>query len=150
MRRSLVAAAVLLLSGSVGNAQEKQPVHVVIQAAPQQIKKAALAMFARNGYALDSETASQLKISKPFSNEETNAYNTAHWTNPPVANCRRVNTFLLSSEDHAISVSMVSETVCHSDGGWKFFRSDDEKDIQSMEDTLTGLKAKIEGADPRH
>jgi hypothetical protein len=150
MRRSLVAAAVLLLSSSVGNAQEKQPVHVVIQAAPQQIKKAALAMFARNGYSLDLETASQLKISKTFSNEETNAYNTAHWTNPPVANCRRVNTFLLSPEDHLISVSMVSETVCHSDGGWKIFRSEDEKDIQSMQDTLAGLKAKIEGADPRH
>src|SRR5882724_1328102 len=150
MRRSLEAAAVVLLSSCVGNAQEKQPVHVVIQAAPQQIKKAALAMFARNGYSLDSETPSQLKISKPFSNEETNAHNTAHWTNPPVANCRRVNTFLLSPEDHAISVSMVSETVCHSDGGWKFFRSDVEKDIQSMQDTLAGLKAKLEGADPQH
>jgi hypothetical protein len=126
------------------------PVHVVIQAAPEQIKKAALAMFARNGYSLDSETASQLKISKPFSNEETNAYNTAHWTNPPVANCRRVNTFLLSPEDHVISVSMVSETVCHYDGWWKIFRSEDEKDIQSMQDTLAGLKTKIEGADPRH
>lgn len=150
MRRSLVAAAVLLLSSSVGKAQEKQPVHVVIQAAPEQIKKAALAMFARNGYSLDSETASQFKISKPFSNEETNAYNTAHWTNPPVANCRRVKTFLQSPEDHAISVSMVSETVCHSDGGWRIFRSHDEKDIQWMQDTLAGLKAKIEGADQRH
>jgi hypothetical protein len=83
MRKSLVAAAVLLLSSSVGNAQQKQPVHVVIHAAPQQIKKAALAMFARNGYSLDSETASQLKISKPVSSEETDAYNTAHWTTPP-------------------------------------------------------------------
>ena len=150
MRRLLVAATVLLLSSSVGNPQEKQPVHVVIQAAPEQIKKAALAMFARNGYSLDSETASQLKISKPVSSEETNAYNTARWTNPPVANCRRVNTFILSPEDHAISVSMVSETVCHSDGGWKIFRGEDEKDIRSMQDTLAGLKAKIEGADQRH
>jgi hypothetical protein len=83
MRRSLVAA-VLLLSSSLGNAQEKQPVHVVIQAAPEQIKKAALAMFVRNGYSLDSDTASQLKISKPFTTEETDAYNTAHWTIPPV------------------------------------------------------------------
>lgn len=150
MRRSLVAVAVLLLSSSVGNAQEKQPVHVVIQAAPEQIKKAALAMFARTGYSSDSETASQLKISKPFSNEEKNAYNTAHWTNPPVANCRRVNTFLLSPEDHAIIVSMVTETVCHSGGGLRIFRSRDEKDIQWMQDTLAGLKAKIEGADQQH
>jgi len=150
MRRSLVAAAVLLLSNAVGYGQEKQPVHVVIPAAPELIKKAALAMFARSGYSRDSETASQLKISKPFSNEETDAYNTAHWTNPPVANCRRVNTFLLSPEDHAMSVSMVSETVCHSDGGWKIFRSHDEKDIQWMQESLAGLKAKIEGADPGH
>jgi len=150
MRRSLVAAAVLLLSSSVGNSQEKQPVHVVIQAAPEQIKTAMLAMFARNGYSLDSGTASQLKISKAVSSEETNAYNTAHWTNRPVANCRRVNTFLLSPEDHVISVSMVSETVCRSDGGWKIFRSDDEKDIRWMQGALAGLKAKIEGADQRH
>jgi hypothetical protein len=150
MRRSLAAAAVLLLSSSVGNAQEKQPVHVVIQAAPQQIKKVALAMSARNGYSLDSEKASQLKISKPFSNEETNAYNTAHWTNPPVANCRHVNTFLLSPEDHLTSVSMVSETVCHDDGWWKIFLSEDEKDIQSMKDTLAGLKAKTEGVHQRN
>jgi hypothetical protein len=149
MRKSL-AAALLLLSSSVGNAQEKQPVHIVIQAAPEQIKKAALAMFVRNGYSLDSNTASQLKISKPFTTEETDAYNTAHWTIPPVANCRRVRTFLLSPPDHAISVAMLSETVCHSDGGWKILRSDDEKEIQWMQDTLAGLKAKIEGADQRH
>src|ERR1700746_1090132 len=136
MRRSLVAAAVLLLCRSVGYAQEKQPVHVVIQGAPQQSKKAAMRMFARNGYSPASETASQLKVSKPVSSEETNAYNTVRWTNPPVTNCRRVNTFLLSPEDHAISISMVSETVCHSDGGWQFFRGADEKDIQSMQDTL--------------
>jgi hypothetical protein len=149
MRRSLVAA-VLLLSSSIGNAQEKQPVRVVIQAAPEQIKKAALAMFVRNGYSLDSDTASQLKISKPFTTEETDAYNTAHWTNPPIANCRGVRTFLLSPADHAISVAMLSETVCHSDGGWRILRSDDKKEIQWMQDTLAGLKAKTEGADQRH
>jgi hypothetical protein len=50
MRKSLVSVAVLLLSGYFGNAQDKSPIHVVIQAAPEQIKKAAMAMLARNGY----------------------------------------------------------------------------------------------------
>lgn len=49
MRKSLVAVAALLLSGYFGNAQDKPPIHIVIQAAPEQIKKAAMAMFARNG-----------------------------------------------------------------------------------------------------
>ena len=96
MRKSLVSVVVLLISGYVGNAQDKPPIHVVIQAAPEQIKKAAMAMFARTGYSLDSDTATQLKISKAFSEEETAAYNTAHWTNQPVANCRLVHLFLLS------------------------------------------------------
>src|SRR5437667_11749426 len=96
MRRSLVAAAVLLLSSAVGYGQEKQPVHVVVPAAPELIKKAALVMFARRGYSRDSETASQLKISKPFSNADTDAYNTTHWTNCPLANCPPVNRLLLS------------------------------------------------------
>ena len=149
MRRSLVAAAVLLLSSSADRAQEKQPVHVVIQAAPEQIKKAALAMFVRTGYSLDSETASQLKISQPFSTEETDAYNTANWTNPPVSNCRHVQTFVLSSVDHATGVVMVSEMVCHRAGAWLIFRNGNEKETQSMQSTLAYLKAKIEEADKR-
>jgi len=148
MRRSLIAAVVLLLSGLVANGQEKPPVHVIIQAAPEQIKKATLAMFVRSGYSLDSETASQLKISQPLSSEETDAYNTAHWTNPPVANCRRVHSFLLSSADHATSVAMITETACHTDGSWLIIRRDsNEKEIQSMQNTLSALKAKLEGAD---
>jgi hypothetical protein len=149
MQKLLIAAALLLPFSFVGNAQEKPPVHVVIQAAPEQIKKAALAMFARDGYSVDSDTASQLKISKPFTSEETDAYNTAHWTNPPVANCQHVHTFLLSPVDHAISVKMVSETSCHQDGQRLFFRSGDQKETQWMRTTLGDLKAKAEEAKPR-
>ncbi len=146
MRRSLVAASVLLVSSSVGNAQEKQPVHVVIQAAPEQFKKAALAMFARTSYSLDSQTPSQFKISQPFSSEETDAYNTANWTNPPVSNCRHVQTFLLSPADHATGVTMVSEMVCHRDGTWLIFRNPNEKEIQRMQNTLADLKTRTETA----
>jgi hypothetical protein len=70
MRKSLVAVAVLLLSGCIGSAQDKSPVRVVIQATPEQIKKAVMTMFARNGYSLNSDTALLLKISKPFNDEE--------------------------------------------------------------------------------
>lgn len=149
MRRSLVAAAVLLLSSSVGNAQEKQPVHVVIQAAPEQIKKAAMAMFARTGYSLDSDTATQIKISKPFSEEETAVYNTAHWTNQPVANCRHVQAFLLSPANEGTSVTMTTGMVCHSDGMWLIRRDDDQKEIQWAQNILDGLKAKIEETNKR-
>jgi hypothetical protein len=149
MRKSFVAAAVLLLSSTDGNAQQKQTVNVVIQAAPEQIKKAALAMFARNGYSLDSETASQLKISQPLTTKETDAYNTANWTNPPVSNCRHVQTFLLSPVDHATGVAMVSDLVCHRDGAWLIFRNPNEKEIQSMRNTLANLKSKTEEADKR-
>jgi hypothetical protein len=149
MRKSFVAAAVLLLSSSVGNAQEKPPVQIVIQAAPEQIKKAALAMFARTGYSLDSEGPSQLKLSHPYSSEETNAYNTAHWTNPPVANCRHVETFLLSAVDHSTRVAMVSDTVCHQDGSWLIRRDPSEKETQWMQNILADLKAKTEEAAKR-
>jgi hypothetical protein len=149
MRKSFVAAGAFLLWGLVGDAQEKPTVHLVIQAAPEQIKKAALAMFVRTGYSLDSDTTSELKISKPFTTEETDSYNTAHWTNPPVANCRRVHAFLLSPADHAVSVTMVSETVCHTDGLWLIRRDPNEKEIQFMQNTLADLKAKIEEMNQR-
>ena len=71
MRRLLVAMAALLLSVVIGGAQEKSPVvQAMIQAAPEKIKKAALAMFVPLGYSIDSDTASQLKISRPWSSEE--------------------------------------------------------------------------------
>jgi len=150
MRKSLVSVAVLLLSGYFGRAQDKSPIHVVIQAAPKQIKKATMAMFARNGYSLDSDTTAQLKISKPFSEEETAAYNTAHWTNQPVANCRHVQTFLLSRADEGTNVAMVAEMVCHNDGRMWLFRSDgDQRETQWAQNTLADLKVKIEEINKR-
>jgi hypothetical protein len=143
MHKPLVAAGLFLLCGFV-SAQEKPTVHVVIQAPAEQIKKAALAMFVQTGYSLDSNTASQLKISQPFSTEETDAYNTANWTNPPVSNCRHVQTFLLSPVDHATGVAMISEMVCHRDGAWLIFHNPSEKEIKSMQNTLANLKAKTE------
>jgi len=53
-------------------------------------------------------------------------------------------------EDHATSVTMHWDTVCHVDGGWRIWNRDDEKDIKLMQATLADLKAKIEGADQRH
>jgi hypothetical protein len=104
----------VLLSGVIGGANETPPVvQEVIHATSEKVKKAALAMFVPDGYTIDSETASQLKISQPFSSEETNAYNTAHWTNPPVANCRRVRSLLLSPADQAINVTMVGDRVSY-------------------------------------
>lgn len=159
MRRSLVAAAVLLLSSSVGNAQKKQPVHVVIQAAPEQIKKAAMAMFRRQGYTLDSDVAlidcnpcrpgTVLKISKAFSDDETAAYNTAHWTNQPVANCRHVQEFLLFAADEGTDVMMTPGMVCHTDGMWLIRRDGDQNEIQWAQSILADLKAKIEETNKR-
>ncbi|PYT86024.1 MAG: hypothetical protein DMG36_26755 [Acidobacteria bacterium] len=149
MRKSLVSVAVLLLSGYFGNAQDKSPIHVAIQAAPEQIKKAAMAMFARNGYSLDSDTPTQLKISKPFSEEETAAYNTAHWTNQPVANCRHVQAFLLSPADEETSVTMTTGMVCHTDRLWLIRRDDDRKEIQLAQSILADLKVRIEETNKR-
>jgi hypothetical protein len=87
---------------------------------------------------------------EPFSSEETNAYNTAHWTNPPVANCRRVRSFLLSPADQALKVTMAWETVCHTDGSWLIRRTTNEKEIQTMQTTLASLKAKTEEAAKGH
>ena len=122
MRRSLMAMAAVLLSGVIGGANEKPPVvQDVIHATPGKIKKAALAMFVPQGYSIESDAASQLKIFRPLSSEEISSYNTAHWTNPPVSNCRRVHTLVLLSGDQPINVTMHWDTVCHADGGfaWK-------------------------------
>ena len=169
MHRPLVAMGVLLLSGFVAYAQEQLPlpfpfnriptqIHVVIQASAEQVKKAALAMFVRKGYSLDSDKALQevpemmkktaFRISKPFTGEETDAYNTAHWTNPPVSDCRHVHAFLFSPEHLATNVTMVSEMVCHRDGIW-LFRDISEKEMQSMQNTLANLKANIEAVNKR-
>jgi len=157
--KSLVAVAVLLLSGSVGSTQEKAPIHVVIQATSEQIKKAAMAMFGRQGYTVDSDVAliecnpcrpgTVLKISKPFSDDETAAYNTAHWTNQPVANCRHVQEFLLSAADEGTSVMMTPGMVCHTDGMWLIRRDGDQKETQWTQNILADLKAKIEETNKR-
>ena len=151
MRRSLLAIATLLLSVAISKAHEKSPtVQTMVQAAPEKIKKAALAMFVPQGYSIDLDTASQLKVSRTWSSEETNSYNTDHWTLEPVSNCRDVRTLILLPADHATSVTMHWDTVCHVDGGWKIWHLDDEKDIKSMQTTLADLKAKIEVPDQRH
>ena len=151
MYRLLVAMAVLLLSGMIGGAQEKGPVvQNVVHATPEKINKAALTMFVSRGYSLDSDTGLQLKVSQPLSSDEIASYNTAHWTNRPVANCRRVLTLISLPGDQATSVTMHWDTVCHSDGLWVTRRNSNEADTQWMQTALTDLKAKIEGADRRH
>lgn len=151
MRKLLVSVVVLLISGYVGNAQDKPPIHVVIQAAPEQIKKAAMAMFGRQGYTVDSDTANQLKISKAFSEEETAAYNTAHWTNQPVATCRLVHLFLLSSAHEGTGVTMTTVMVCHAaDGTWLIRRAYDQRETEWAQSILGDLKAKIEETNKRH
>jgi hypothetical protein len=167
MRRSLVGMAAVLLSAVIGAAREKPPViQEVIHATPEKIKKAAVSMFAPDGYAIDSDKtalamfaqayridshkASVLRISRPWSDEETSNFNTEHWTNKPVSNCQRVLTLILLPADQAINVTMSLGTECHADGSWLIRIEDNEKDIQWMQTTLANLKAKIEGADQRH
>ena len=153
MRRSLVAMAAVLLFGVTCGANERPSVVPdVIHATPEKIKKAALAMFVPHGYSIDSDTSSQLKISRQWSSEETIRFNTDHWTNGPVSNCQHVLTLILLPVglDQAISVTMHRDTVCHADGGWEIWTGDNEKDVQWMQTTLAKLKATIEGADKRH
>jgi hypothetical protein len=151
VHRPLMAMAAMLFSGVIGAANEKPPVvQEVIHATTEKIKRVAVSMFVPDGYTIDSDTASQLKISRPLSNEEITRYNTENWTNPPVANCRRVHTLTLLPGDQAINVTMHWDTVCHEDGGWKIWSRSNEKDAQWMQTTLVNLKAKIEGADQRH
>lgn len=149
MQKSLVAIGVLLLSACIGSAQGTPPRHVVIQGTPEQIKKAALAIFARNGYSMDSANAAQLKISKPFSEEETAAYNTAHWTNQPVANCRHVQTLLLAGADEGTTVTMTPGMVCHADGIWLIQSGGDQEEIQWAQNILADVKVKAEGTNKR-
>ena len=152
MRKPLLAVAVLLLSSCLGIAQDKgeSAIHVSIRATPGQIRRAVRTMFVRSGYSIDSDTASQLKVSKPFSDEETAAYNTAHWTSQPVANCRHVHAVLLSPTDDSTNVAMDTEMVCNYGGEWMIRRDADEKDGQFIHNTLADLKARIEGTSRRH
>ena len=151
MRRSLIGMAAVLFSGVIGAANEKPPVvQDVIHATPEKIKKAALAMLVPDGYTVAYYTASQLKISRQWSSEETSNFNTEHWTNKPVSNCRHVLAFVLSSADQATNVTMRLGTECHTDGSWLFRAGENEKDVHWMQTTLSNLKAKIEGAYQRH
>jgi hypothetical protein len=167
MRRSLVGMAAVLLSSVIGAANEKPPVvQEVIHATPEKIKKAAVSMFAPDGYAIDSDKtalamfaqayridsdkASVLRISREWSSEETSSFNTEHWTDKPVSNCRRVLTFILLPGDQAISLTMRLGTECHADRSWLIRMGDNEKNIQWMQTSLANLKTKIEAADQRH
>jgi len=168
MHRSLMATAAVLLSCVIGGANEKPPVvQDLIHATPAKIKKAALAMLVPDGYTIDSDKtalamfvsqayridsnkAAVLRISRPWSSEEISSYNTDHWTIQPVSNCRDVLTLILLPGDQAISVTMRLGNTCHADGGWRIWTSENEKDVQWMQNTLADLKAKIEKADQRH
>jgi len=150
VQKSLAATAVLLLSACIGSAQDKSAIQVTIGASPEQVKKAALTMFTRSGYSIDSETPTQLKISKPFSDEETAAYNTAHWTNQPVANCRHVQAFLMSPADDSPNVTMATEMVCYYDKQRMIRRNAGEQDNQFIHSTLADLKTRIEETNRRH
>lgn len=148
MRKSLVAMSAVLLSCVIGGANERPPVvQKVIHATPERIKKAALAMFVPDGYSVDSDMAGQLKFSRQWSSEETTSFNTEHWTNEPISNCRHVLTLILLPGDQAISVTMRSGNTCHADGGWRIWTNDKEKDIQWMQTALANLKTKTERAD---
>ncbi len=166
MRRSLIGIAVLLFAGVIGAANEKPPVvQEAIHSTPGNIKKAAVSMFVPDGYTIDSDKtapvvfasayrvdsdkASVVRISRQWSSEETSSFNTEHWTNKPVSNCRRVLTFILLPGGQAISVTMHLGTECHADGSWLIRMGDSEKDVQWMQSTLANLKAKIEGANQR-
>jgi len=151
MYKSLVAIAVLSLSGVVAGAQEQTSVvQTVIHATPEKTNKATLAVFAEHGYSIDSDTALQLKVSQPLSSEEVASYNTDHWTNRPVANCRRVFTLIFLPEEQATRVTMHGDTVCHADEWWVTRRNSNETDTKLMQTALTDMKAKIEGVDQRH
>src|SRR5438876_3090248 len=99
--------------------------------------KTALAMFVSQAYRIDSNKAAVLRISRQWSSKETSNFNTEHWTNAPVSNCRHVLTLILLpvDRDQAISVTMHRDTACHADGGWKFWTGDNEKDVQWMQTT---------------
>jgi len=165
MQRGMAA---VLLSGAIGGANEKRPVvQEVIHATPENIKKAAVSMFVPHGYTIDSDKtalamfvsqayridsnkAAVLRISRQWSSKETSNFNTEHWTNKPVSNCRHVLALVLSPADQATNVTMRLGTECHTDGSWLFRTGENEKDVHWMQTTLSNLKAKIEGAYQRH
>ncbi len=168
MRRSFIGIAAVLFSGVIGAANEKpSAVQEIIHATPENIKKAAVSIFVPNGYTIDSDKtmltmflsraykidldkASVLRISRQWSSEETSNFNTEHWTNQPVSNCRHVLALILSPGDQAINATLSAGTECHADGSWLLRIGDNEKDVQWMQTTLAKLKAKTEAAHEHH
>jgi hypothetical protein len=163
MRKSLIGMAAVLFSGVIGVANDKPPVvQEVIHTTPENIKKAALSMFVPDGYTIDtdktvlaaykidSNNTPVLRISRPWTSEETSNFNTEHWTNKPLSNCRHVLALILSPGDQVTNVTMRLGTECHADGSWLVLIGDNEKDVRWMQTTLANLKAKIERADQRH
>jgi hypothetical protein len=129
-------------SGAVIIAPQK-PSHVLIQAPPEQIKKSVLALFAQDGYSVESDTASDLKISVPFSVAERSAR-----IRNPETTCRHVRSFLFSPADQGTTVIMVSESVCRQGHSSVVTPDRRPQDIQSMQNTLAQLKATIEESSP--
>jgi hypothetical protein len=166
MRRSIIGMAAVLFSGVIGAANEKPPVvQEVIHATPENIKKGAVSMFVPDGYTIDTDKTAVamfaqayridsnkalVRISRQWSSEETSNFNTEHWTNKPVSNCRHALALILSPGDQATNVTMHLGTECHADGSWLILIRDSEKDVQWMQTTLANLKAKTEGAYQRH
>lgn len=117
--------------------------HVSIDAAQDEIRKEALAILAAAGYSIDAESASELKISKPYTQEEM-----ARFTQSGIV-CQHVATVNFSPKARATDVTMNSETACHRDSAG--FRSADHRaqDVKAMQNTLQELKDRVEGADQR-
>jgi hypothetical protein len=157
MRRSFAVLATMLLSSAISGANEKPPVvQEVIHATPQKIKTTALATLQPDGYVIDSNTATQLEISRPISSEEIARYNSENWTNLPVSDCRHKLTLILTPDSQATSVTINSATVCRADGYDGFFKMwgvwsrDSEREVQWMQSTLTNLRVRVEGSNQWH
>jgi hypothetical protein len=117
--------------------------HVVIDAAQDEIRKKALAILAAAGYSIDAETASELKISKPYTPQEM-----ARFTQPGIV-CQHIAAVNFSPKARATAVTMNSETVCHRDRSGLRFDDHRARDVETMQNTLQELKDKVEGADQR-
>jgi hypothetical protein len=128
--------------GVVRYAAQKTP-HILIQAGPGEIKTEALAMFAPEGYSIDLQTASELKISRPLSSEEQ-----ARLTQPGIV-CRRIRSLLLSNADQGTNVAITEETVCRRGHSSVIMSSHGGQQIESMQTDLTDLKARVERADQK-
>ena len=100
-------------------------------------------MFEPEGYSVDSETASELRISRPLSSQEA-----AHFTQPGIV-CRRVRSLLLSNADQGTSVAMAEQTVCLRGHSSVIIPRHGDQQIESMQNDLNELKTRTEHADRR-